>query len=240
MRLENASWRTWWKQRKNLKTVMPETLNWHQYLLDTWLYGPLLITNDTCDDDGVEDAEVEGADTKSKSMDHLSMLLAKRNTARPPDRAFQEEPGPRIPWDQLAAVVLPPPIVSIPEHPTQAVAFWENAMHPDVSHGIFNTIQRDQTNWHFGDRNILHYPIVNPIPNRRPLCPSHVLPAILTAQAFGLALVYTQDSLIETHLNELEQKLYFFNVYHAAVASTFFPLVLLMYLYDIKYGRRVV
>ena len=28
VRLENASWRTWWKQRNNLKTVSPETLNW--------------------------------------------------------------------------------------------------------------------------------------------------------------------------------------------------------------------
>ena len=28
IRLENASWRTWWKQRNNLKTVSPETLNW--------------------------------------------------------------------------------------------------------------------------------------------------------------------------------------------------------------------
>ncbi|KAF9269230.1 hypothetical protein L218DRAFT_851834 [Marasmius fiardii PR-910] len=28
MRLENASWRTWWKQRNKLKTVNPETLNW--------------------------------------------------------------------------------------------------------------------------------------------------------------------------------------------------------------------
>jgi len=27
-RLENASWRTWWKQRNNLGTVSPETLNW--------------------------------------------------------------------------------------------------------------------------------------------------------------------------------------------------------------------
>ncbi|EIE90100.1 hypothetical protein RO3G_14811 [Rhizopus delemar RA 99-880] len=43
IRLENASWRTWGKQRNNLKTVSPETLNW--YLLKdsdvTWLYGPL-------------------------------------------------------------------------------------------------------------------------------------------------------------------------------------------------------
>lgn len=28
IRLENASWRTWWKQRNNLSTVSPETLNW--------------------------------------------------------------------------------------------------------------------------------------------------------------------------------------------------------------------
>ncbi|KZP19381.1 hypothetical protein FIBSPDRAFT_689902, partial [Athelia psychrophila] len=41
MRLENASWRTWWKQRNNLKTVMPETLNWLKDSDVTWLYGPL-------------------------------------------------------------------------------------------------------------------------------------------------------------------------------------------------------
>lgn len=28
VRLENASWRTWAKQRGNLKTISPETLNW--------------------------------------------------------------------------------------------------------------------------------------------------------------------------------------------------------------------
>lgn len=28
MRLENASWRTWWKKRNKLKTVSPEKLNW--------------------------------------------------------------------------------------------------------------------------------------------------------------------------------------------------------------------
>jgi hypothetical protein len=27
-RLENASWRTWAKQRNKLKTISPETLNW--------------------------------------------------------------------------------------------------------------------------------------------------------------------------------------------------------------------
>ena len=29
VRLENASWRTWNKQRNNLKTISPETLNWY-------------------------------------------------------------------------------------------------------------------------------------------------------------------------------------------------------------------
>jgi hypothetical protein len=28
VRLENASWRTWWKQRNKLRTISPETLNW--------------------------------------------------------------------------------------------------------------------------------------------------------------------------------------------------------------------
>ncbi|KAF8494258.1 hypothetical protein JB92DRAFT_2835005 [Gautieria morchelliformis] len=40
-RLENASWRTWWKQRKKLPTVSPETLNWLKDSDVTWLYGPL-------------------------------------------------------------------------------------------------------------------------------------------------------------------------------------------------------
>ncbi|KAF9446899.1 hypothetical protein P691DRAFT_824153 [Macrolepiota fuliginosa MF-IS2] len=41
IRLENASWRTWWKQRNKLKTVSPETLNWLKDSDVTWLYGPL-------------------------------------------------------------------------------------------------------------------------------------------------------------------------------------------------------
>ncbi|PCH36292.1 hypothetical protein WOLCODRAFT_126993 [Wolfiporia cocos MD-104 SS10] len=46
MRLENASWRTWWKQRNKLKTVSPETLNWLKDSDVTWLYGPLHIGSD--------------------------------------------------------------------------------------------------------------------------------------------------------------------------------------------------
>lgn len=35
VRLENASWRTWMKQRNNLQTVSPETLNWYVFISDT-------------------------------------------------------------------------------------------------------------------------------------------------------------------------------------------------------------
>ena len=39
MRLENASWRTWWKQRNKLKTVTPETLNWCLFFpILTWVF----------------------------------------------------------------------------------------------------------------------------------------------------------------------------------------------------------
>ncbi|KAG0217281.1 hypothetical protein BGX31_000294 [Mortierella sp. GBA43] len=41
LRLENASWRNWAKQRHNLKTVNPKTLNWLKDSDTTWLYGPL-------------------------------------------------------------------------------------------------------------------------------------------------------------------------------------------------------
>ncbi|KAF9579778.1 hypothetical protein BGW38_003833 [Lunasporangiospora selenospora] len=41
LRLENASWRNWAKQRHHLKTVSPRTLNWLKDSDTTWLYGPL-------------------------------------------------------------------------------------------------------------------------------------------------------------------------------------------------------
>lgn len=41
VRLENASWRTWAKQKYDLKTVNPEKLNWSKDSDVTWLYGPL-------------------------------------------------------------------------------------------------------------------------------------------------------------------------------------------------------
>jgi|SRR6267142_69738 len=43
VRLENASWRTWWKQRNQLKTISPETLNW--YVVSSIIHGlPLCLS----------------------------------------------------------------------------------------------------------------------------------------------------------------------------------------------------
>ncbi|CAJ0882133.1 3458_t:CDS:2 [Entrophospora sp. SA101] len=40
IRLENASWRTWAKQKYHLRTVNPEKINWLKDNDVTWLYGP--------------------------------------------------------------------------------------------------------------------------------------------------------------------------------------------------------
>ncbi|KAI8083113.1 uncharacterized protein BX664DRAFT_388209 [Halteromyces radiatus] len=51
IRLENASWRTWAKQRNHLKTISPETLNWLKDSDVTWLYGPLHTVTKTEQED---------------------------------------------------------------------------------------------------------------------------------------------------------------------------------------------
>lgn len=45
-RLENASWRTWAQRRLNLKTILPEAVNWSKESDVTWLYGPILKDED--------------------------------------------------------------------------------------------------------------------------------------------------------------------------------------------------
>lgn len=45
VRLENASWRTWAKQRSNLKTISPETLNWSVLLSSLSFLGGSLATH---------------------------------------------------------------------------------------------------------------------------------------------------------------------------------------------------
>lgn len=53
-RLENASWRTWAKARNNLKTVLPEIVNWSKDSDVTWLYGPIVRDRDEDDASDVE------------------------------------------------------------------------------------------------------------------------------------------------------------------------------------------
>ncbi|KAI8378134.1 hypothetical protein EDC96DRAFT_435395 [Choanephora cucurbitarum] len=69
IRLENASWRTWAKQRNNLKTISPQTLNWLKDSDVTWLYGPLhrVIQN------GDEDPYLKPK--KSTTADTLGLML---------------------------------------------------------------------------------------------------------------------------------------------------------------------
>lgn len=43
IRLENASWRTWWKQRNNLPTVSPDTLNWSVFFLSFYYFFPFFF-----------------------------------------------------------------------------------------------------------------------------------------------------------------------------------------------------
>ncbi|TFK83123.1 hypothetical protein K466DRAFT_655387 [Polyporus arcularius HHB13444] len=46
LRLQNASWRAWWKLMNGLKTVDPELINWIKDSDVTWLHGPLHIGHD--------------------------------------------------------------------------------------------------------------------------------------------------------------------------------------------------
>ncbi|KAK9712422.1 protein phosphatase regulator [Basidiobolus ranarum] len=45
VRLENACWRSWMKQKNLLETVTPESLNWLKDSDITWLYGPFYTHN---------------------------------------------------------------------------------------------------------------------------------------------------------------------------------------------------
>jgi len=68
IRLENASWRSWNKQRNHLKTVNPQTVNWLKDNDVTWLYGPLhtVISNMKDDDRNIMN-ECNGSSSKEYS-----------------------------------------------------------------------------------------------------------------------------------------------------------------------------
>jgi len=68
VRLENASWRTWAKQKYNLKTVNPQKLNWLKDSDVTWLYGPLHTSN------------IETSPKLQNTEDKLNLLSATTST----------------------------------------------------------------------------------------------------------------------------------------------------------------
>ncbi|KAI9301628.1 hypothetical protein BJ944DRAFT_1486 [Cunninghamella echinulata] len=71
IRLENASWRTWAKQRSHLKTISPETLNWLKDSDVTWLYGPLHTVIKSEENDRYAPSE-----NKSSTHDKLGLIHA--------------------------------------------------------------------------------------------------------------------------------------------------------------------
>lgn len=71
LRLENASWRNWAKQRHRLKSVHPRALNWLKDSDTTWLYGPLYkadIDNFDVSRFGAASGPVTGPSAKSGSQ----------------------------------------------------------------------------------------------------------------------------------------------------------------------------
>ncbi|KAI0057410.1 hypothetical protein BV25DRAFT_1812353 [Artomyces pyxidatus] len=87
MRLENASWRTWWKQRNKLKTVSPETLNWC-VLKDsdvTWLYGPLHTAVDWSPPPKPK-ADPTSVDKDHSPHDRLGLNTDRRHQQHPPSK----------------------------------------------------------------------------------------------------------------------------------------------------------
>ncbi|KAI0401856.1 hypothetical protein F4802DRAFT_609145 [Xylaria palmicola] len=76
-RLENASWRTWMKNKYNLKTVSPETLNWLKDCDVTWLYGPLQTPRSTMVPESTQ--RNGSALSRSDSYAHKKPILKKRS-----------------------------------------------------------------------------------------------------------------------------------------------------------------
>ncbi|KAG8835550.1 hypothetical protein FRC17_002470, partial [Serendipita sp. 399] len=82
MRLENASWRTWWKQRNKLKTIPPDTLNWLKDSDVTWLYGPL------------HQAPTSTYGKVSSAVDKLGIDLPKSDPSRTSTRSHVTDSSP--------------------------------------------------------------------------------------------------------------------------------------------------
>ncbi|ORX43711.1 hypothetical protein DM01DRAFT_1329558 [Hesseltinella vesiculosa] len=112
IRLENASWRTWAKQRNNLQTISPETLNWLKDSDVTWLYGPLhtVIKNDEEDRYGHKTASAHDtlgliqatpqrrrstiAGTSAKVTPDSHVAMPSKNTKSASARPSPSQPAP--------------------------------------------------------------------------------------------------------------------------------------------------
>ncbi|KAI8887812.1 hypothetical protein K501DRAFT_241532 [Backusella circina FSU 941] len=90
IRLENASWRTWAKQRNNLKTISPETLNWLKDSDVTWLYGPLhTVIKNIDEEDRFAKPKAQTTEDTLGLMTHQTSSIEQKNISssdipRPP------------------------------------------------------------------------------------------------------------------------------------------------------------
>ncbi|KAG0235550.1 hypothetical protein BGW42_005163 [Actinomortierella wolfii] len=82
LRLENASWRNWAKQRHNLKTVSPRTLNWLKDSDTTWLYGPLYKAN-------IDAFDISRFGSKTPNAAETAPQLALSSSTSPPGETSQ-------------------------------------------------------------------------------------------------------------------------------------------------------
>jgi Fungal protein of unknown function (DUF1752) len=73
-RLENASWRSWAKQKNHLRTISPKELNWMKDCDVTWLYGPLQHPSYY-----TEESEPASHLSKTNSFLHKKPILKKRS-----------------------------------------------------------------------------------------------------------------------------------------------------------------
>ncbi|KAI8997465.1 hypothetical protein BDB01DRAFT_901848 [Pilobolus umbonatus] len=78
IRLENASWRSWNKQRNHLKTVDPQSVNWLKECDVTWLYGPLhTVIKDFHHDQNSTKKQSQTVEQTSQSPKPLKSALKK-------------------------------------------------------------------------------------------------------------------------------------------------------------------
>ncbi|EIN03870.1 hypothetical protein PUNSTDRAFT_123132 [Punctularia strigosozonata HHB-11173 SS5] len=132
VRLENASWRTWWKQRNGLKTISPETLNWLKDSDVTWLYGPLHTAGDwTKPPEARNEGGISACGSSAQDLTRF-----RRDSPSPPT---SENAGPRKPIlkhrtiGELLMSYVPPSAIA-DDDDDDDYEFEENANAADAPH----------------------------------------------------------------------------------------------------------